>query len=78
VPLSDVTTISEEGLRSSDMLVVECDSEDIESQLHQFGDPGSTLGLCEVTALYPRITSTATFRYIVIRNTNKKIYTMFY
>ena len=45
VPLSDVTTISEEGLRSSDMLVVECDSE---SQLHQFGDPGSTLGLCEV------------------------------
>lgn len=48
VPLSDVTTISEEGLRSSDMLVVECDSEDIESQLHQFDDPGSTLGLCEV------------------------------
>ena len=45
VPLSDVTTISEEGLRSSDMLVVECDSEDIESQLHQFGDPGSTLGM---------------------------------
>ena len=45
VPLSDVTTISEEGLRSSDMLVVECDSE---SQLRQFGDPGSTLGLCEV------------------------------
>jgi len=26
----------------------------------------------ELTALYPRITSTATFRYIVIRNTNKK------
>ena len=49
VPLSDVTTISEEGLRSSDMLVVECDSEDIiETQLHQFGDPRSTLGLCEV------------------------------
>jgi len=48
VPLSNVTTISEEGLRSSDMLVVECDSEDIETKLHQFGDPGSTLGLCEV------------------------------
>jgi len=31
VPLSDVTTTSEEGLRSSDMLVAECDSEDIES-----------------------------------------------
>ena len=50
VPMSDTTTVLEGGLCSSDMLVVECnEEEEIESQLHQFGDSETIAsGPCEV------------------------------
>ena len=50
MPMSDTTTVLEGGLCSSDMLVVECnEEEEIESQLHQFGDSETIAsGPCEV------------------------------
>ena len=61
VPMSDTITLVEGGLCSSDMLVVECnEDEEIESQLHQFGDSETiTSEPCEVCPVV--VTDTLTF-----------------